>query len=149
MGHLENLKSRFKKRDSGKNLNNRYVPPRLKVSSTGAQMCGYLKRKTTRSSKWKRMWFVLKERVLYIYRASEDTVAVETFPILGYDLDVLGERHYDNDTLYEGEDAALVFILSHAGAGDSLVFCAENEASLAKWTAAIREAVKLDNGNNN
>lgn len=85
------LKSRFKKRDTSKHLN-RYVPQRLKVSANGqgAQMCGYLKRRM-KNSKWKRMWFVLKDRVLYAYKASEDSVAADTFPILGYDLDTLSE----------------------------------------------------------
>ncbi len=102
---MENLKARFKKRDTSKN--GRYVPPRLKVSANGgdgAQMCGYLRRRLKPGgsgvgnggvgggkNKWKRMWFVLKDRVLYAYKASEDTVACETFPILGYQLDTLSE----------------------------------------------------------
>lgn len=90
LGRLPNLKSRFKKRDSSKN--GRYVPQRLKVSANGegAQMCGYLKRRM-KNSKWKRMWFVLKDNVIYAYKASEDTVASDTFPILGYDLETLSE----------------------------------------------------------
>ena len=36
------------------------------------------------SSRWKRCWFVLKDRVLYTYRASEDSVAIDTFPVLGW-----------------------------------------------------------------
>ena len=39
------------------------------------------------SSKWKKLWFVLKDQVLYSYRAPEDTVASDTTPILGYELD--------------------------------------------------------------
>ena len=91
LGHSEHLRSRFKKRDTSKS--SRYVPQRLKVSASGdggAQMCGYLRRRQDRG-KWKRMWFVLKDRVLYAYKASEDAIAVETFPILGYDLDTLSE----------------------------------------------------------
>ena len=38
------------------------------------------------NAKWKRSWFVLKDRVLYHYKASEDTVAVETLPVLGWNL---------------------------------------------------------------
>ena len=77
----------------------RYVPQKLRVAANGTnangddgsmQMCGYLK-KRLRNAKWKRMWFVLKDRVLYAFKASEDTVATETFPILGYDLDTLSE----------------------------------------------------------
>lgn len=37
------------------------------------------------------MWFVLRENVIYAFKASEDLVAVETFPILGYDLVTLSE----------------------------------------------------------
>eukprot|EP00094_Tigriopus_californicus_P002411 TCALIF_02329-PA protein Name:"Similar to Fgd6 FYVE, RhoGEF and PH domain-containing protein 6 (Mus musculus)" AED:0.05 eAED:0.05 QI:118/0.55/0.5/1/1/0.9/10/547/2858 len=101
----------------------------------GAQMCGYLKRRM-KNSKWKRMWFVLKDRVLYAYKASEDSVAADTFPILGYDLDTLSEKNFE---LYEGEYAGLVFILSHPG-GESLVFCAENDNICEKWISALREA---------
>ena len=54
------------------------------------QMCGYLK-KRLRNAKWKRMWFVLKDRSLCAFKTSEDTVATESFPILGYDLDTLSE----------------------------------------------------------
>ena len=56
-------------------------------------MSGHLRRRGgggTRgggSTKWKRSWFVLKDRVLYAYKASEDTVAVETLPVLGWSLD--------------------------------------------------------------
>ena len=34
------------------------------------------------------MWYVLKDKVLYVYKASEDNVAVESFPVLGYTLDI-------------------------------------------------------------
>ena len=73
-----------------------YVPQRLKVSASGAgaQMCGYLKRRQRPGGKWKRLWFVLKDRVLYAYKATEDAVATETFPVLGYDLDTLSEVSY-------------------------------------------------------
>jgi FYVE, RhoGEF and PH domain containing 5/6 len=50
-------------------------------------MCGYLKRKTKASRSWKRMWYVLKDKVVYVYKAPEDNVAVESFPVLGYGLD--------------------------------------------------------------
>ncbi len=97
--HVDTLRPRFKKRDSSKHRH--HVPERLRVGSNGdgsVQMCGYLK-KRLRNAKWKRMWFVLKDRVLYAYRASEDTVAAETFPILGYDLDTLSEVTTNFDCL--------------------------------------------------
>ena len=86
----------------------RYVPQKLRVAANGAhandddgsmQMCGYLK-KRLRNAKWKRMWFVLKDRVLYAFKASEDAVATETFPILGYDLDTLSEVKRNKESRY-------------------------------------------------
>lgn len=49
-------------------------------------MSGYLSRRTKRSVK--KNWFVLKDRVLYIYKASEDVVALDTIPVLGYHVKV-------------------------------------------------------------
>ena len=73
----------------------RSIPSRLQVGANdeGAQMSGYLQQQKVgagagSSSKWKKFWFVLKDRVLYEYRASEDKVAAQTYPILGFDLDV-------------------------------------------------------------
>ena len=54
-------------------------------------MSGYLKRRQPRSGRWKRWWFVLKDKVLYTYKASEDTVAVETMPVLGWTLETLAD----------------------------------------------------------
>ena len=53
-------------------------------------MSGYLRRKV-KTSKWKRCWFVLKDRVLYTYRASEDSVAIDTLPVLGWTVDTLDQ----------------------------------------------------------
>ena len=68
----------------------RFVPQRLKISanSEGSQVSGYLRRKQ-RGLKWKRSWFVLKDRVLYTYRASEDAVATDTLPVLGWSIGLL------------------------------------------------------------
>ena len=93
-GKNEDLRSRFKKRDTSKNVA-RYIPQRLKVSANdeGSQMSGYLK-KRQKNSKWKRCWFVLKDRVLYTYKASEDAVATDTLPVLGLELEPLSDVRY-------------------------------------------------------
>lgn len=57
----------------------------MTANDTGSQMSGWLFRYGKRS--WKRLWFVLKEQVLYVYKASEDVVAVESIPILGYKIE--------------------------------------------------------------
>jgi FYVE/RhoGEF/PH domain-containing protein 5/6 len=52
-------------------------------------MSGWLQRRSRRS--WKRLWFVLKEQVLYVYKASEDVVALEGIPVLGYAVETMKE----------------------------------------------------------
>jgi len=134
-----NLQQRFKKRDVSRTVG-RYIPQRLKLSANaeGSQMSGYLKQK--RGSRWKSNWFVLKDRVLYTYKASEDTVAVDTIPVLGWKLETLSDKNFE---LYEGVSAGLVFQLSHPGR-ESMVFCAENDNFAEKWMTALREATTLE-----
>lgn len=48
-------------------------------------MSGWLSRKNKKE--WKRLWFVLKDQVLYIYKASNDVVAYDSLPVLGYTVD--------------------------------------------------------------
>ncbi|PSN49832.1 hypothetical protein C0J52_08843, partial [Blattella germanica] len=103
----------------------KFIPRRLKevmANDTGSQMSGWLQRRSRRS--WKRYWFVLKEQVLYVYKASEDVVALESIPVLGYTVEAMKDviivklylfhlqRHFQ---LYEGIDAKLVFQLVHPG----------------------------------
>lgn len=45
---------------------------------------GYLQYKEKKS--WKRMWFVVKDKVLYTYKASEDVAAESTFPLIGFNV---------------------------------------------------------------
>ena len=84
------LRLRFKRVVQSRSHVARFVPQRLKISanSEGSQVSGYLRRKQ-RGLKWKRSWFVLKERVLYTYKASEDTVAIDTLPVLGWSISLL------------------------------------------------------------
>ena len=75
----------------------RFVPPRLKLSANaeGGLVSGYL-RKKQRGLKWKRSYFVLKDRVLYTYKASEDTVATDTLPVLGWSISLLDKVRFKN-----------------------------------------------------
>jgi FYVE/RhoGEF/PH domain-containing protein 5/6 len=60
------------------------------ANDSGSQMSGWLFRREKRKS-WKRFWFVLKEQVLYAYKASEDVVALNTIPVLGYSIQTFPE----------------------------------------------------------
>ena len=59
--------------------------------SNYAQMSGYLRKKQKNGAKWKRFHFVLKDRVLYAYKAAEDAMPADTYPILGFTLETLSE----------------------------------------------------------
>ena len=58
----------------------------MPANETDSQMSGYLTRQVRRT--WKRNWFVLKDRVLYIYKASEDVAALGSIPVLGYTIEI-------------------------------------------------------------
>jgi len=135
--HDPSLLPRFKKRATTRALGN-HIPQRLKPNAEESQMSGYLKQK--KGSRWKSNWFVLKDRVLYTYKASEDTVAVESVPVLGWQLEPLSDKNFE---LYEGMSAGLVFQLVHPGQG-AMVFCAENDNFVEKWLTGLREATTLD-----
>ena len=90
----------------------RFVPQRLKLSanSEGSAVSGYLRRRTggkamTNSTKWKRCWFVLKDRVLYTYRASEDSVAIDTLPVLGWNVTILDQVRLEKKCVCVHHDA--------------------------------------------
>ncbi|KAH6922769.1 hypothetical protein HPB50_018982 [Hyalomma asiaticum] len=52
------------------------------ANDLGSSMSGYLHHWSKKA--WKRQWFVIKEHVLYVYKASEDVAALRTVPLLGY-----------------------------------------------------------------
>ena len=102
-------------------------------------MSGYLRRRR-RGQRWKRAWFVLKDRVLYTYKASEDAVATEALPVLGWSLDKEPSADWEPG---DGAREGLVFKLTHPGSGD-VAFCAENMNIAARWIALLADAVTLE-----
>lgn len=131
------IQSHFKKLGSnGRRKFKKYVPQRLlevTANDTGSQMSGWLLKRKKNS--WKRYWFVLKDQVLYVYKASEDVAALETVPVLGYTVEQMKEP-------FEGRDANLVFQLKHEGQAP-LMFSADSEHSANRWISAVREATVL------
>ncbi|XP_057365372.1 FYVE, RhoGEF and PH domain-containing protein 5-like [Daphnia carinata] len=128
------LKAQQVKRDAVRK-ERRYVPPRLMevpANDAGSQISGYLSRRARRS--WKRNWFVLKDRVLYIYKASEDVVALDTIPVLGYQVQTFQEVAEDNEHNQ--------FQLFHPKQSP-IVFHAENAILAKKWIEALSSATVL------
>jgi FYVE, RhoGEF and PH domain containing 5/6 len=88
-------------------------------------MSGYLYLRESKA-KWKRYWFVIKDMVLYTYKASEDVAALRSLPLLGFKI----EKVTDNDN--EGIDGRLLMRLSHPGQ-PSITFRAETVGSAERY----------------
>ncbi|NXY23978.1 FGD6 protein, partial [Atrichornis clamosus] len=72
------------------------IPAALKEVSANTEdstMSGYLHRSKGSKKPWKQLWFVIKDKVLYTYAASEDVAALESQPLLGFTVsEVKGEN---------------------------------------------------------
>ena len=60
-------------------------------------MSGFLKWKRGKGAGWKKNWFVLKDRVLFTFKAVNDKVATDTKPVLGWTLETLSDVSFPND----------------------------------------------------
>uniref|UniRef100_A0A8C6LH36 FYVE, RhoGEF and PH domain containing 6 n=1 Tax=Nothobranchius furzeri TaxID=105023 RepID=A0A8C6LH36_NOTFU len=59
-------------------------PQHVSANTENSSMSGYLNRSKGNKKQWKRLWFVIKNKVLYTYAASEDVAALESQPLLGF-----------------------------------------------------------------
>ncbi|GIX86229.1 FYVE, RhoGEF and PH domain-containing protein 6 [Caerostris extrusa] len=87
----------------------RNLPSVLKevcANDQGSTISGYLQKRIGKS--WKKDWFVVKDKVLYEYKASEDVAALSSTPLLGYNIEAFSEA-------YENVDMSLLFQLTHPG----------------------------------
>ncbi|KAM9408213.1 LOW QUALITY PROTEIN: FYVE, RhoGEF and PH domain-containing protein 5b [Pholidichthys leucotaenia] len=103
------------------------------VSEEGS-VSGSLQRSKKSKRNWKRLWFLLKDKVLYTYRGQEEKVASESLPLLGFTVKL-------PDKL-EGDDEANVFQLYHK---NTLYysFKAEDNYTAQRWANAMEEATVL------
>uniref|UniRef100_A0A8D3CTI5 FYVE, RhoGEF and PH domain containing 6 n=1 Tax=Scophthalmus maximus TaxID=52904 RepID=A0A8D3CTI5_SCOMX len=84
------------------------IPAALKevtANTDNSSMSGYLQRSKGNKKQGKRLWFVIKDKVLYTYAASEDVAALESQPLLGFMLKVDSSQKllfklYHKNTLY-------------------------------------------------
>ncbi|KAJ7999163.1 hypothetical protein DPEC_G00212550 [Dallia pectoralis] len=96
-------------------------------------MSGSLQRKRTKRS-WKRLWFRLKDKVLYTYLTREEKVASESLPLLGFTVK-LPDRP-------GGEETTNVFELYHKKTL-YYTFKAEDNHTAKRWVNAMEEATVL------
>uniref|UniRef100_A0A7N8YFW7 FYVE, RhoGEF and PH domain containing 6 n=1 Tax=Mastacembelus armatus TaxID=205130 RepID=A0A7N8YFW7_9TELE len=77
----------------------------VSANTDTSSMSGYMQRSKGSKKHWKRLWFVIKDKVLYTYAASEDVAALESQPLLGFVLKAdssqkLQFKLYHKNTLY-------------------------------------------------
>ncbi|XP_064604770.1 FYVE, RhoGEF and PH domain-containing protein 5-like [Liolophura sinensis] len=134
---MASLKARFMKiRRSARTLRGSGAKRRPAVlkevhaTDEGSTTSGYLKQQKGR--KWRKLWFVLKDKVLYAYKASKDMAAIESYPLLGYEIVKMTES-------YDGVDPGLVFQCKHRNT-DPLVFRTDNTATTDRWVELMTDA---------
>ncbi|KAJ8245318.1 hypothetical protein GJAV_G00269500 [Gymnothorax javanicus] len=111
------------------------IPAALKEVSANTEnssMSGYLLRSKGNRKQWKKLWFVIKNKVLYTYAASEDVAALESQPLLGF---FLREEK-------SGEAQKLQFKLYHKNTL-FYIFKAEDVQTAQRWIFAFQEAMIL------
>ncbi|XP_055504301.1 FYVE, RhoGEF and PH domain-containing protein 5-like [Leucoraja erinacea] len=64
--------------------NKQLARPQTAVFSEGVSMSGSLQRRKASRRHWKKLWFVIHQKVLYTYRNREDNIAAESLPLLGF-----------------------------------------------------------------
>ncbi|XP_056131905.1 FYVE, RhoGEF and PH domain-containing protein 6 [Lampris incognitus] len=112
------------------------IPAALKEVSANTEnssMSGYLNRSKGSKKPWKRLWFVIKNKVLYTYAASEDVAALESQPLLGFFL--REEKH--------GPNQKLQFKLYHKNTL-FYIFKADDIPTAQRWIEAFQEAMILE-----
>lgn len=110
------------------------IPAALKVSASteDSTMSGYLHRSKGSKKPWKQLWFVIKNKVLYTYAASEDIAALESQPLLGFTVQVVKEDGNENKVIHLLHKNTLF----HA-------FRADDVHTTDRWIEAFQEGTVL------
>lgn len=135
---LASIKAQFKgnAKSNGKKIK-RHLPSVLKevcANDQGSTISGYLRKKDRKN--WKSFWFVLKDKVLYKYKASEDVAALESIPLLGFQVETFTQP-------FENVEAELLFQLTHAGQ-PPMIFYTDSPISTDRWVQAMQKATILE-----
>ncbi|NWI70972.1 FGD6 protein, partial [Todus mexicanus] len=79
------------------------IPAALKEVSANTEdstMSGYLHRSKGSKKPWKHLWFVIKNKVLYTYAASEDVAALESQPLLGFTVSEVKDENSESKVFH-------------------------------------------------
>ncbi|XP_051890150.1 FYVE, RhoGEF and PH domain-containing protein 6 [Pristis pectinata] len=112
------------------------IPAALKEVSanTGASsMSGYLYRSKGIKKPWKRLWFVIQEKVLYTYAASEDVAALESQPLLGFTVSEVQDDLSELKVIFQLFHKRTLFY----------VFKADDPHTARRWVEVFQEATVL------
>ncbi|XP_038666853.1 FYVE, RhoGEF and PH domain-containing protein 6 isoform X2 [Scyliorhinus canicula] len=112
------------------------IPAALKEVSanTGASsMSGYLYRSKGIKKPWKRLWFVIQDKVLYTYAASEDVAASESQPLLGFTVSEVQDDLSEPKVIFQLLHKRTLFY----------VFKAEDCHTARRWVEVFQEATVL------
>ncbi|XP_078066263.1 FYVE, RhoGEF and PH domain-containing protein 5-like [Mustelus asterias] len=101
------------------------------ASAGGVSICGYLLRCKRNKRHWKKLWFVIHEKVLYTYGARSNKVAAESLPLLGFTVE--GSK---------GDEPAAPGVLFQLYHKNILYysFKAEDSHTAQRWIGAMFEA---------
>ncbi|XP_056430294.1 FYVE, RhoGEF and PH domain-containing protein 6 [Hyla sarda] len=110
------------------------IPAALKVSASteDSTMSGYLHRSKGSKKPWKQLWFVIKNKVLYTYAASEDIAALESQPLLGFTVQVVNEDANENKVIHLLHKNTLFY-----------AFRADDVHTTERWIEAFQEGTVL------
>ncbi|KAI0232072.1 hypothetical protein LSAT2_017572 [Lamellibrachia satsuma] len=104
----------------------------VRANADDVDISGYLKLWRKKTKRWRSMWFVLKGKAFYTYKASEDTAAKKSTVVLGYEVQPLA-------TYFQGVESNLLFQLVHRGM-TPMVFQTDSQASRERWMSALLKA---------
>ncbi|KAK2182730.1 hypothetical protein NP493_340g03068 [Ridgeia piscesae] len=93
----------------------------VRANADDVDISGYLKLWRKKTKQWRTLWFVLKDKAFYTYKASEDTAARKSTVVLGYEVQPL-------TTYFQGVESNLLFQLVHRGM-TPMVFQTDSQAS--------------------
>ncbi|XP_053319602.1 FYVE, RhoGEF and PH domain-containing protein 6 [Spea bombifrons] len=110
------------------------IPAALKVSASteDSSMSGYLHRSKGSKKPWKQLWFVIKNKVLYTYAASEDIAALESQPLLGFTIKVVKDETSECNVIHLLHKNTLFY-----------VFKADDAHTTQRWIEAFQEGTVL------